>query len=235
MTFYQALAPYYDHIFPDSSKQSQFLSTHLQPGSALLDLGAGTGSVACSLAQSGYTLTAAEPDPAMSAELRTRMQQDGIELTVTTHSMQQIGELEGTFEGIYCIGNTLAHLDNEEEVTALINQLYNKLKDQGQLIIQVVNFEKVLIQQGAFFPLIQFDGYTFIREYELKNDRVWFTSTLEHPEHMYSNTIPLYPVTETLLVAELEKSGFRSLILYGDYNRTPYSRDSAALVIVAVK
>ncbi|MEH7087265.1 SAM-dependent methyltransferase, partial [Neobacillus drentensis] len=65
MTFYEALTPYYDQIFPANPKQLGFLSSLFAKDGRLLDVGAGTGNMAASLVEQGYTVLAAEPDGKM--------------------------------------------------------------------------------------------------------------------------------------------------------------------------
>lgn len=43
MTFYQVLSPYYNEIFPANEKQINFITSYLEKGHSVLDVGAGTG------------------------------------------------------------------------------------------------------------------------------------------------------------------------------------------------
>ncbi|MNP34442.1 Glycine/sarcosine N-methyltransferase [compost metagenome] len=149
--------------------------------------------------------------------------------------MLQITQLNETYDGIYCIGNTLPHLKHLTEVRTFLQATYDKLKEHGTLVIQTVNFEKVLLQQGYSFPVIRKDAFTFTRLYELQNDTVLFTTILEDELNTHTNTLPLYPITKTQLEHELHKCGYHSLAVYGDYAKSPYTTESPGLVIVASK
>ena len=56
--------------YPDSLIDRISRSTDLQPGDAVLDLGAGPGLLAIPFAKAGMTVTAVDPEPGMLAELK---------------------------------------------------------------------------------------------------------------------------------------------------------------------
>lgn len=234
-TFYQVLTPYYDELFPTNDKQISFLSSCFPIASTLLDVGAGTGNTAIALARAGYHLTATEPEPNMSLIISEKAGSNGLHMQVLQYSMQQITQFNDTFDGIYCIGNTLPHLNHFNEIAIFLHNAYDKLNEHGKLVIQTVNFEKVLLRQGYSFPQIKKDTFTFTRQYELQDDKIMFTTILEDQSDSHVNTLPLYPVTKTQLENELHKCGFHSISAYGDYGKSPYTSESQALVIVAVK
>jgi glycine/sarcosine N-methyltransferase len=234
-TFYQVLTPYYDELFPTNDKQLSFLSSCFPITSSLLDIGAGTGNTAIALAKTGYKLTASEPEYNMAIRINEKNDSDSLQIKVLQFSMLQISQLNETFDGIYCIGNTLPHLKNLSEICTFLQAAYDKLTEHGTLVIQTVNFEKVLLQQGYTFPIIQKDTFTFKRQYDLQNDIVMFTTILEDQSETQSNTLPLYPVTRTQLETELHNCGFHNISVYGDYGKSHYTTESPGLIIVAVK
>lgn len=234
-TFYEVLTPYYDEIFPSNDKQISFLTSSFPAASTLLDIGAGTGNTAIALTKAGYNVTAAEPEPYMTTKINEKIKRDQLEIEVLQCSMQQMSKLDKTFDGIYCIGNTLPHLDNFKEISTFLQSAFNKLKAQGTLVIQTVNFEKVLVHQQYSFPLIQKDSFTFTRQYEPQDHKIMFTTILKTQTETHSNTLPLYPVTKTQLENELQNCGFHSVSVYGDYGKSPYNTESPGLVIVANK
>ncbi|KGE17913.1 class I SAM-dependent methyltransferase [Paenibacillus wynnii] len=234
-TFYEILTPYYDEIFPVNDKQVNFLCSYFPNGSTLLDVGAGTGNTAIAMARAGYKLTAAEPEDRMTDNMKEKANLNKIQINVIPNSMQQISQLRETFDGVYCIGNTLPHLDNFQQICTFLQAAYDKLNKHGKLVIQTVNFEKVLLHQHYSFPLIQKDTFTFTRQYELLDNKIMFTAILKDQSDTHSNTLPLYPITRTQLQNELENCGFHSIAVYGDYGKSPYNTESSGLVISAVK
>ncbi len=235
MTFYQPLTQYYDEIFPTNPKASHFLASTFKQGGTLLDVGAGTGNMALSLVHEGFQVTATEPEETMVKQIHQKAKSSPYFLKIYTKAMQQLDEFTETFDGIYCIGNTLVHLDNLEEISEFLHQTYQKLNDDGIFIFQIVNFERVLTTQDFTFPVIKKETFAFERRYDLVDDKILFTTTLLTNDQTISNTTTLYPATSKQLLPILEDCGFQSIETYGNFAKDSYSLNSPALIVVAKK
>src|SRR6476620_7772496 len=226
MSFYQSFASYYDRIFPLNQTALSFVSSYFQPGESILDIGAGTGNMAVALAEKEIKVTASEPDETMAESIRSKTDLKGLTLSIQTKSMEQIEEFQSNFDGIICIGNTLPHLPDEEGIERFLSQCHQKLNKDGRLILQMVNYDKVLSTDDFSFPVIQKDYFSFTRRYEKVNDHIYFTSILTVHEESTENTIPLYPITSQRLIALLTKAGFESVQVYGNFKAEDFKHDS---------
>ncbi|MFO1446227.1 class I SAM-dependent methyltransferase [Bacillus sp. Bva_UNVM-123] len=233
MSFYEALSPYYDRIFPLNQLACSFLSSYFHNGEAVLDIGAGTGSMAIALADKGLQVTALEPEETMAEQIRLKAVSSGLNIAVNTTSMEEIDLLQEHYDGIYCIGNTIAHLQNLGEIEGFLSKCYKKLNQNGKLILQTVNYDHVLSNQHFSFPVIQKEDFIFTREYEKKDEKILFTTKLAASEDSIINTVPLYPITSQQLIPLLNKVGFQTVYLYGNFKRDDYSMNAQALIIVA--
>ncbi|HDR4862372.1 MULTISPECIES: class I SAM-dependent methyltransferase [Bacillus] len=235
MTFYQKLMPYYDEIFPENEKQLNFIASYLQEGDSVIDVGAATGNVANALVEKGMIVTAMEPAKKMADKISEKAITHRGRLFVNTLRMQQIDDVPGIFDGIYCIGNTLVHLDNVQEISDFIQSSFKKLKKNGKFIVQIVNYEKVLNQKNFIFPVIKKEHFSFKRDYAIERNKVLFTVTLNTSGEEFSNSIELYPITKKQLLPILIDCGFESVETYANFDKKIYSLDGPALVIVATK
>ena len=236
MSFYKTLTPFYDEIFPANEKAVHFLSGRLKKGGRILDVGAGTGNMAVALAKQGFKLTAAEPEKGMAESIQQKAQSIQLPITVSTKTMQQSDQFEGNFDGIYCIGNTLVHLDNAEEIRSFFEQVYEKLNAGGVFIFQIVNFDKVLLKKDFRFPIIEKENFTLARQYDLADSgHILFTTTVTANGEAKTNTIPLYPALSSQLLEMLEQCGFKDINAYGNFEDKAYSVDTPALIITAKK
>lgn len=234
MSFYHTLTPYYDVLFPANDKQIRYISSYYAEGSSLLDMGAGTGNIAYALAEAGYNVTAAEPEKEMCARIRAKAEKCG-RLTVISTSMQELVQLTDHYDGIYCVGNTLAHLQDRKEISQFLQQAHRRLRAHGTLLIQIVNYDKVLAGSDFTFPVIRNEHVTFERGYELVDDKVLFTTTLTANGQAISNTIPLFPVTYNQLVLLLEQCGYHHIEAYSNFEKVPYASNASALILAAHK
>lgn len=231
MSFYKTLTPYYDDIFPANEKTLAFLAAHFKEGASVLDVGAGTGNMALALAQKGFHVTAMEPEESMAEQIRLKAQTQQLSIIVTTNSMQQLGTLEESYQGIYCIGNTLPHLHDMEEIRAFFQQTFEKLQPEGVFIFQIVNFDK----KDFIFPVIEKEDFLFERQYVRDGKHILFTTSLSTKEGGQTNTISLYPATAAQLYPLLEACGFESITTYGNFALKAYNHDAPALIMVAMK
>ncbi|WP_256242163.1 bifunctional 2-polyprenyl-6-hydroxyphenol methylase/3-demethylubiquinol 3-O-methyltransferase UbiG [Bacillus sp. V3B] len=235
MSFYKTLTPFYDSIFPANERAITFLASHFKKGGSLLDVGAGTGNMAIALSQQGFQVTATEPELGMVEQIRLKAQSCQNPVKIASKTMEQLNEGEETYDGIYCIGNTLAHLNNRGEIETFFQHAFQKLQEEGVFIFQIVNFERVLTKQDFTFPIKKTDTFEFSRQYELEGDQILFTSTLTVDGEFQTNTIPLFPATKSELMPLLKQCGFKTIDVYGNFQSKAYSIDSPALIVVAKK
>lgn len=231
MSFYQDLTPYYDEIFPANHKQLDFIQSYIQQGD-LLDVGAGTGNTAAALAQLGYHVTAIEPEPSMYENLKEKAQHTA-QLTALPLTMQQCSELQDQYDAIYCIGNTLVHLNSVEEVGAWLKETRRLLRKDGTLIIQIVNIEKIKDHKEFHFPSMVKKDFTFDRAYDLNGEKIKFTTSITTDDSNFSNTISLLKLTAQALLASISEAGFQSVEAFSNFEKTPYDPNGAALIVAA--
>lgn len=233
MTFYESLYPFYDKIFPLNKQAEAFINTIFKEGESILDIGAGTGNMAIALAEKGFNVTAVEPEEKMAQDILAKARTKEVSVHVHTYTMQQIDQLEGDFNGIVCVGNTLPHLQSLEEIEDFLEKCYRKLRGDGKLLIQTVNFEKFLANPDFSFPVIEKEDFKFERKYEQQGEKVQFTTTLTTADGAFMNSIPLYPVVTEKIVPLLEKIGFKNIELHGNFKGEDLSVDSPAFIVVA--
>lgn len=239
---YGDLAAYYSLLFPLNDRQRDFF-VHLLAGGPVesaLDVGCGTGEHLAWFSARGVRAFGLEPDAAMFRELRRRswpgtvptLVQAGVEALPAA-----IGERPDL---VLCLGNTLPHLPGRDAIGDAVRRMAGVLSPHGRLVVQTVNFDKVLQLRSASFPVIERalpEGgrVAFHREYDLRAlpDQVQFKTRLETPAGDRSASWPLVPLRRDELVGFLRDAGLAGIEAYGDYSRIPFAADSPALIIVA--
>ncbi len=234
MTFYKALYPFYDRIFPLNQSAESFFVDLFKKGESILDIGAGTGSMAIALAEKGLKVTAVEPELEMANTILSKASTKGVSVTVETNTMEEIEDLTENYDGIMCIGNTLPHLQSIEEIENFLKSCYLKLNQGGRLTLQTVNFERFFASSDFSFPIISQEDFKFERKYESKGEKILFTTTLTSSETI-SNSIPLFPVTSKQILPLLKSIGYKEIKLFGNFMGADYSVDSPAMIVVASK
>lgn len=233
MDFYATLSRFYDELFPPNPKQIQFLAQHVPTHGKALDIGAGTGGYAAALSQLGAEVEALEI-LSMVPYLQKTAEKNGFR--ALDMGMEDIHRLDaGAYGLVYCIGNTLVHLENLNQLKKFLGNCRNLLREDGQIILQIVNYNRVIETHQTQLPVIQVphQQLSLERNYEITGDSVRFITKLTHAqEHQISETT-LLALKQEDLAHGLEESGFKEVQFYGDFEYGPWSPSSPATVVVA--
>ena len=239
---YGDLAAYYSLLFPLNERQREFFA-HLcgtGPAASVLDVGCGTGEHLAWFSARGVRAWGLEPDEAMFRELQRRSWPG----TVPTLAQAGVEALPGAFGGradlVLCLGNTLPHLADREAVRQAVGRMAAALSPAGRLAVQTVNFDRVLAEGSATFPVIERElpeggRLAFFREYDLGGlpERVLFKTRLVTPAGERRAAWPLAPLRRDELIGHLGGAGLAEVEEYGDYSRVPFTTGSPALILVA--
>lgn len=239
MAFYDELSRYYDDIFPFNSTTYNFLSQRFLPHGKVLDIATGTGNYALALAEEDYAVTAIDLDEKMIQALEDKKSNQTLQLTAKVMNMLDLSLLEqDSYDGAFCIGNSLVHLQTADAIQNALKEIYTLLKSKGQLVLQIVNYDRILRDQVQDLPLISRPelALKFIRKYDLIDHMIHFkTRLIVGPSETYDHVITLYPLCSTELKDLLHKVGFKDIKFYGGFDEQDYEKDSFPLIVTAVK
>ncbi len=237
MQFYQQLSKYYDLIFPLNEQSIIFIKDQTAKG-PLLDVAAGTGNHAVALAKLGYRVTATDLDEHMVTKIHEKAVHNDVSITAFPLAMQQLDQLNAqNFITIICIGNSLVHLESIQKVKKAITDMFYLLQINGKLIIQVVNYDRILQEETTELPLIKHETeqISFRRLYKHEANKIIFRGELFIQNEMLENEVTLLPLTSQQIVTLLTEIGFSNITLYGSFKGEPFDELSLALIIVAAK
>lgn len=235
--FYTEIAKYYDYIFPIDKAKIDFIREIVgNPPKDILDVACGSGGYSKTLSDVGYNITAVDLNKKMVKKLKDKDR----DIDVLVLNMLEIGELHKEFDLIFCIGNSLVHLDDDEEIFRFLQDCRNCLKPGGKLLIQIVNYDRVLAKEVKTLPSIvnkEID-LVFERYYNYLSDKhkIDFKTILRVDKKKIENHVFLYPIKSKELVDLFKKTGFTDFNAYGNFNKDKYNPlMSFPLVIVGEK
>ncbi|MHB8834839.1 MAG: hypothetical protein ACYC9Y_03930 [Candidatus Methylomirabilia bacterium] len=137
------------------------------------------------------------------------------------------------------LGNTLPHLPDRAAVQRAVRGMAEMQTPRGRLILQTVNFDQVLDEGRAAFPVIERvlpDGgrIAFFREYDWVElpGRLLFKTLLVTPAGERRAAWPLLPLRREEVVRYVDDAGFSGIQVLGDHDRSPFSGASPALIVV---
>lgn len=243
MTGYRGLAGHYSLLFPLNDRQRGFFGSLLEGGRAesVLDVGSGTGEHLSWFSARGLAGFALEPDEGMVRRLRER-EWPGPAPAIIPGGMEELPAALGgrRVDLVLCLGNTLPHAPDLEAAAAVLKGMAACLAPGGRLVLQTVNYDRILREGRATFPPLvrELPGggtVTFRREYVFgrPDGRLLFRTALETPDGAVAAEWPLLPLVRDEIAAGLAAAGLSPEGEYGDYDLSWRLPDSPALILVA--
>lgn len=235
MDFYRALSEYYDEIFPLKGAQKTFLHDYLNRESltSVLDIGCGAGTFALELSQTGIRVLGVDLSEEMIEISRKKAQETGSTASFSLADMRELGSIKEQFDGIVCIGNTLAHVSGEIELKQVLTQFWEK---GTHLLLQTVNYDRILAKQVKELPIIKTEHLIFYRFYTHRPDgKLDFAMKIEFPDTRQgvSGVNLLFPMKCDILKKALNETGWEVSGLWGNFDKEPWTEDSPATVLAA--
>jgi SAM-dependent methyltransferase len=247
MDFYESISAYYDLIFPADRQTVEFIAAGIPANAGgearILDLACGTGSYSLALAERGCRVIGIDLDRAMIESARRKGMERKQQVDFRVMDMLQAGQLlEPGFDLIFCIGNSLVHLESDKQIRELLSDCRNLLAPGGALIVQIINYDRILAQGLTSLPTLREESadLEFVRSYELEPDRkaVLFRTELRigrgGERRVIHNQILLRILTSERLIELVEAAGFREPRLFGSFDHRPFDLQSLPLVLCAV-
>ncbi|MCC5910818.1 MAG: class I SAM-dependent methyltransferase [Clostridiaceae bacterium] len=246
MDFYSEFSKYYDVVFPTGKAQLNFIQKNTpQKNATILDIACGTGNYAIALAEKGLNVSAIDLDEEMINEVKEKAKLKNTQINTYVGNMMRLNEYfkENTFDTAFCIGNSLVHLTDLVDMQETLDRIYDIVKFNGRLIIQIINYDRILKDKIDHLPTIESkeEGVKFIRNYQYDEEQhlINFNTELvvekEGKKESYTNSVPLYPLKSQELVNLLKGAAFKSIDIYGNFLGEVYSEDSYATIVVAEK
>ena len=245
MSFYDRISKYYDYIFPVSQAQVKFISESAgAPPKRLLDVACGSGGYSIELAKAGYSVTGVDLERKMAKMAGEKARSEGVSLDILQCDMLEIEKtLQSKFDCIFCIGNSIVHLPGTREISGVLKQMHALLDDSGALVLQTINYDRIINLRLSGLPTIKDDeiGFEFIRRYEYVEEKgvINFVTTLVTHEdgkrEEVKGSIELFPVLMEDMKKMLIDAGFGRIQFYGDFGYAPFDGNSYMLVVKATK
>jgi len=244
--FYQEVSTNYDLMTRFQQRQESekivmqsWLTRY--PFVSALDAACGTGLHAILLSQLGVQVTGADISAEMLKEARINSQAAGVKIKWIKTPMEKLSHhFQQTFGAVLCLGNSIPHLLSSARLHSALRSFYQLLDPGGWVILQLLNYRKVLSEKQRIVGTHRNGNLEFIRFYDFTGKKINFNIlTIEWKGNQglpcLQSTL-LYPYTRTEIQTALRKSGLQIAATYGDMQFSKFQeRHSANLVIVAQK
>ena len=232
------LASIYDAVNPWGEDEDFYLSLPRNGNVSILDLGCGTGRLACAYASEGHDVLGADPAAAMLDTARAREWGDQVEWV---HSNTQSFRSERRFDLVVMTGHAFQFLHTDQDIEAALFTMKRHLAPGGRVVFETRN-----PLARAWSNWTAENLATIAIESEDKVD-VWATVEEEDGDFVRFKMHYLFERTQEKLVsnntlrllgraaleAHLRRAGLQLEQLLGDWNSEPFSPSSPEMIVVA--
>ena len=237
--FYDELASDYDNMisFEKAVKNKKkllknFLTAEVKSAA---DIGCGSGVDSISLSSLGLKVTAFDPSTEMLKVAEANADRTNAKIGFHNYSADNIpNEFNNNFDLVTSLGNTFANIPKEKFLTSL-QRCYEILKPKSQLLIQVLNYEKILANKQRIVNITEAADKYFIRFYDFHDEQIIFnilTFSKAKPSESKLISTEIYPYSSEFLSIELRRAGFRSANFYSNLELSPYSKEKSKDLVI---
>ena len=193
--------------------------------------------------EAGYRVTGLDCSPEMLEIAREHLGARGLEAPLIEAPFDRIPPDAGPFDGIYCLGNSLAATGSAEHAERSIAALASVLAPGGRLFVQLLNFEKLRAEKPRVRGprVCHRDGIDYIssRVYMLDGDIVEVTNVTHWNDDgwkQFARSGILYAISPEQITRWSASAGLTIESLHGGYDRRPFDPSTSGdLIIVATR
>lgn len=241
MSFYQQIAPYYHHIFKLNQAQVTFIKAFIPKKDAfIVDVGCGIGTLSFEMARVYTNVIGLDIDAEMIGVASQRKENEQSIVSFIQGGMLDVTQLfkPKSVDTLVCFGNTLPHLNSLEEVQLFFQLVKTILKEDGKLVMQLVNYNSILANNTESLPVIENEEIRFERNYGFKNNvqKIDFLTrlTVKANNTIINNSVELLAVLQEDIEKALLHCGFEHIQCFGSFTKETYKpKESPALIVVA--
>lgn len=216
-----------------------------------LDAGCGVGLHSIILSRFGVDVLGIDISASMVEKAKKLSQMLGVPAKFEVLDFSAIKDkYREEFDLVLCLGNTLPHLLNEKDLLVALRNFYNALRDNGVLILQVLNYDKIMEMEERIIGIRETSEKIFVRFYdfeptivgspslrvfEIRKDFLKFNVLIIDKAKNYAYkliTTRIKPIKSEELCKKLHMVGFKSVEIFGDLLRNEYSSESSKNIVI---
>jgi ubiquinone/menaquinone biosynthesis C-methylase UbiE len=209
----------------------------------VLDCACSTGRHAVAFAKSRYAVVGSDISYEMLEIAQQHAKKEKVTLDFVYADFKRLSEyIPCQFDAVICVGNSLVQLQNKNELNTTLREMRNTLNPKGILIIQILNFKRLMQQNISPMPLrtskVKGKELLFLRLYSFPQGKAnldVFTLTKQEGKwDINRHTTEMLLLTKPILQKALRTTGFRKIFFYGDFKFSLFNEQTSSdLIVVA--
>lgn len=160
MSQYDEFAANYHWLYSDYvSSGKPYLDQHQDilkdagPKARILDCSCGIGTFVIALAKLAYDVSGSDGSQGMLEQAQLAVRKAAVDVPLMCSNWEDLSaHVTGPFDLIFCLGNSIGHTRNGEEMLRSLQGIRAVLRSGGKLVIQSLNWEQVRKEKTRFTP-----------------------------------------------------------------------------------
>jgi SAM-dependent methyltransferase len=233
------IAEVYDATYADMERPSVVapmvdLLAQLVGDGVALEFAVGTGRIALALSARGVPVHGIELSPEMVKQLRGKPGADALPVTIGDMATTRLSE---TFDLVYVVANSIMNLTTQEEQISVVSNAATHLGVGGRFVVELIVPQVRRVPPSETARVFRLDAdHVGIETFDDPVGQVaWSHHWIEVDGRTVRHSAPyryIWP-SELLLMAKM--SGFELQDRWGDWDRSPFTSESAKHVTVFIK
>ncbi|UGX86122.1 class I SAM-dependent methyltransferase [Phyllobacterium meliloti] len=234
----QDLAALYDALNPARDDTAFYLRI-AGASKRVLDLGCGTGLLACMLADEGHMVTGVEPARAMLDVARNRSGAENVRWIEGDARSLDLGE---TFDLVIMTGHVFQVFHSDEDVSRVLKTALHHLDSGGRLVFESRNpearaWDDWISEKTAKTVSVEGIGEVDVQHRLISVDGDLVSFETDHffrkTGKVMINHSRLRFLSQSEIGTQLRNAGFARIVWYGDWLEGPVGSDSPELIVIA--
>ena len=226
---YERVLPFFDSIFKKHGVKS------------ILDCSCGTGKHIIKFSQLGFETTGSDVSIEMINKAKRNAKLSGTHVDFVQADFKRLTDVfDKKFDCVVCVGNSLNHELEEKGILAALRSMYDVLRNEGVIIIDIRNLPRWFKEGKRFFPAHfhkepNGDRKIFFYVLDFYRTKAKFNviSILESDEEptFEVDSVDYRIVSAQKLKELMMEIGYRQLEVYGDFTFARFSEEHSEDII----
>jgi cobalamin biosynthesis Co2+ chelatase CbiK len=135
------------------------------------------------------------------------------------------------FDAVVCLTQALNHMLTHEDLLAALKSMYERLNDNGLIILTQGTTHRTLLDEFRFSPVVNNSEFTRIlaRDIEGEFQTIHILDVFHDKDRneMKKHSVRIRIILDGEFRSLLKEAGFSRADIYGSYERAPYDRDNS--------
>lgn len=213
----------------------------------VLDAACGTGQHLIALAKQGFNCTGSDISEKMIAIAKETANAAKLSINFKQVGFGQLSNSfdQQSFDSLICLGNSLPHVLEEEEMITTLTDFHAVLRPGGRLVIQNRNFDSVLQDRNRWMePQTYHEAdktWIFCRFYDFDADGLITLNIIvlsRQDDKAFQQKListRLWPIKKAQLEHYLQSTGFVDIQTYGDLKGSPFDQKTSGNLVITAR